>query len=534
VGVGALDDVDLYYRFFYQTSLASRPARPAAEPPADAHRDDDPVLAFVEEYLPYYTEFSVEMRELLHRQADDGSWASARLPPHGLALTVPGSTPGTELEVRSVLPTWRCLLSETGRDGAGSTTAAGVTLLAAAPFLVAGFVGLAYAIVAFVLRNVFLAQLTEPLWATGRLAATSGDNLFVLCDTPLMEAQIRGASALRLGPIVASAAPEAEWRRALLRIDRADGGRAILVSDLDTETEDLDVLRRKLLLLAELVENPARTVVVLSQTPLSTLNDAVCRDACAGGPDPARWQRAQQAFIVLDWRDAPSEVPPLDVTLEEPLPAGWRGWAARLSPRRWRRSTRRTSEWLLAREGRPSPTLRRICDDIRASQAHQAGTLTCEQVLDEIEERALGYYRRVWNACSGEEKIVLTHVARQGLANAASRRVVRRLLVRGLLFKDPGLRLMNDTFARFVRSSVCRTEAARLEGEAEPSTWDRLRVPIGVAAGSAGIFLYLTQRETFDATLSVIGGVTAAIPIVFRTVSLITDRRAVAGDEGRA
>ena len=198
-----------------------------------------------------------------------------------------------------------------------------------------------------------IRPVTKPVWARGRLAATAGDSLFVLCEPTVMEAQIRGASALNLGPIVRSADPEAEWRRALMQIDRTDGDRAMLVPDLDKDLDNPEVMRRKLALPEELVEDPARTVVVLSETPLSVLNDSVRRDSASPGPDRERWERIRKAFVVLDWRDAPDDAPPVDMMVEDPHPSGWRSWAARLSLRRWRLTDRRprTSEKLLAHEG---------------------------------------------------------------------------------------------------------------------------------------------------------------------------------------
>ena len=537
LGVRELEDIDLYYAFFYGTSLKS--AAPMASGDADrrTHKGGDTVLSLLEDHMPYYTEFSVEMRELLHHQADDRSWSSTRTPLRELELTTAGYRPEKAVTVSSKLPSWRSAANARQQPAAGETKVAGVAMVALMPLIiVVGFAGLAYAIAAFALRHVFLSQVAEPLWASGRLAATSGDNLFVVCDRTVMEAQIRGASPLNLGPIVRSENPQAEWRRALMQIDRTDGHRAILIPDLDSDLDDLDLMQRKLALLEELVENPARTVVVLSETPLAVLNDSIRRDPDSHRLDRERWERIHKAFVVLDWRDAPNDARPVEMLVEEPPPSGWRSWVMRLSVRRWRAADRRlrTSEALLAHEGRSNLFLRRICDDIRRSQPYLSDSLTREQVLDEIEERAFGYYGRLWNGCSADEKIVLSHIAQHGLANAASRRVVRRLLVRGLLFKDPGLRLMNDTFRRFVLTAGCRAETARLEGEAEPSTWDRLHVPLALAAGSAGVFLYATQREMFDSTLSLVGGVTAAVPMVVRMVSIITDRRPAGGDEARA
>ena len=48
------------------------------------------------------------------------------------------------------------------------------------------------------------------------------------------------------------------------------------------------------------------------------------------------------------------------------------------------------------------------------------------------------HYREIWEKRSENECVLLEHVARHGLASAASRRIVRQLLAAGLLRKDPG------------------------------------------------------------------------------------------------
>ncbi len=67
-----------------------------------------------------------------------------------------------------------------------------------------------------------------------------------------------------------------------------------------------------------------------------------------------------------------------------------------------------------------------------------------------------------------------------------------------------------------------RLEVAALEQLAEPSLWDRLRVPLAVASVIAVTFLVATQREAFDATLSMAVGVSAAVPTLVKLTTLLT------------
>ena len=115
------------------------------------------------------------------------------------------------------------------------------------------------------------------------------------------------------------------------------------------------------------------------------------------------------------------------------------------------------------RKGARIRIVSRVCDELRQSEAVQSGQLTREQAFDEIEERAAQCYRNIWTSCSEDEKVVLSHIAQHGLANASVRTVVRRLLGRRLLHKDPALRPMNETFRRFVLSKECWRQVTVLE-----------------------------------------------------------------------
>jgi hypothetical protein len=190
-------------------------------------------------------------------------------------------------------------------------------------------------------------------------------------------------------------------------------------------------------------------------------------------------------------------------------------WQNLGQPHNWR-------EDLIASEGRSHAVLGRIHTELRDTPAFQDGSLTHDQILEEFEERAAPFYQRIWDACDDDERVVLEHVARHGLASAASRRVVRRLLSRELLRKDPALRLMNQSFARFVLEAERRQEVASLEQQAEPSLWDRLRIPLAVTAVTAVTFLVATQREAFDATVSMAVGVSAAVPTLVKLTTLLT------------
>jgi energy-converting hydrogenase Eha subunit E len=93
---------------------------------------------------------------------------------------------------------------------------------------------------------------------------------------------------------------------------------------------------------------------------------------------------------------------------------------------------------------------------------------------------------------------------------------------------------MNETFRRFVLSNRCRLDVARLEASADPSAWDRLRVPLAVGVVAVGVFLFATQKELYNAILGVTTAAAVSVPALIRAVGMIASRRTTEGDRASA
>jgi hypothetical protein len=372
-----------------------------------------------------------------------------------------------------------------------------------APLLLAALGWVAYLIMSYVLQHVFLAGVCEPLWASGQLVATAGDNVLVLCgDAAQMASQFQDVLRLDLGAIVRSADPAADWRAARIRISNADASGAVAIADLMTDLNDVDITWKKLQLLEDLVNDPSRTVVVLVEKSPTVLQDIIRPGQEA--QDRGLWSRLAARFIVVDWRDAPAGT----IAVESRAAAHAKGTTDHL-------------QQVLDDEGRYDRHVKRVCTDIGGSKAFRSAGLTVERLLDEITERVSSYYEHLWNTCCDDEKVVLSHAAQYGLANVISRRPLRRLLARRLLVKDPELRVMNRTFRDFILAPTRMAQVAVLEGSAAPSTWDRLRLPLAVTATAAGAFLFITQRDMFNETVTMITGVAATVPTLAQAISKI-------------
>jgi hypothetical protein len=471
----------------------------------------------IDQLLPYYTSVSIALRELMHRQSGDGTWSSRRPEPGRQAVTVQARAPNFQLAVASPLPAFVGIRGLQGNAPAVVVTIAALALL---PLVALG----GAAIVGYLLRRVVLADVVEPAPKQLHLETAVGQHVLLLCPRPTTIAEeLADVYVLPLTPIVAFPHASAAWRRARAAVNEVAPIQRVGIPDLDERAEDAGLTRGRLALVEELMGERDQTVILLSSADVPTLTERF-RAAFKWDADPERGPKFIARFTVVDWTKGPAkaaragrvswwgELKKVAVALYAEVVKRWQSLG---TEHNWR-------EELIASEGRSHPVLFRIYTALKDTPGFEEASLTRDQILEEFEERAAPFYNRIWDACDGDERVVLEHVARHGLASGASRRVVRRLLARGLLRKDPELRLMSQSFARFVLESERTREVVALELQAEPSLWDRVRVPLGVTAVIAIAFLVVTQREAFDATLSMAVGVSAAVPTLVKLTNILT------------
>ncbi len=96
-----------------------------------------------------------------------------------------------------------------------------------------------------------------------------------------------------------------------------------------------------------------------------------------------------------------------------------------------------------------------------------------------------------------------------------------------LIVLAPDLRLMNESFRRFVLGECCRpaTVSAWI-GEDDTSHWNRLKVPLITVLAGLALFLYLTQRDVFDTTIAFAAAVAAGLPAIFKLLGVFEQDKA--------
>jgi hypothetical protein len=472
----------------------------------------------LEVLLPAYSNYAAEIRDLLHDEATGRDWRWERVDDQlRLQSSGVGQNAGAGYALVSQLPPSSPLAG--GRRGFAGRGAVAVT---AATLFAILLLGLLWGLATFVSRHLFLVDLFEPLWSgrEGDMPATVGSNVFLISRRGRWRVREDDRSFFRLKFEQLEEEPPG-WASRILGVLSSVRDRNILLAGFEHRILEPAFNDQKLALLEDLVKN--RTVVVLSTVSPTVLfprpeGGAVAPAASPGSEE--RWWALFACFTLIDddlrtGGEASTE----SVTV--------------LSLRRLRRLLRRGrrpiaaardrfDSKLLERECGTDPFLLQIGDELDPF----ASDLDRRQLLEEFGERAESYYRALWASCSRDEKVVLGHLAQDGLVNEKNRRLVRRLMVRGLIRRQPYFRLMNETFRLYVISPACRGQVLDLEQAAGASAWDRLRRPFFAVLVAAAVFFLGTQRQLLDSTTAVIGAFTAALPVLLKVADVLGARRA--------
>lgn len=143
--------------------------------------------------------------------------------------------------------------------------------------------------------------------------------------------------------------------------------------------------------------------------------------------------------------------------------------------------------------------MRRLSSDRSPSWS----TLSHEQIVLAVGAKARLHYRRLWKNLSIDEKLVLVQLAEEGWVNPKSLPWVADLMNRGLIVKDPNLRVMNESFRRFVLLESQRTGLLEHE-RAVGSGWNVLKWVLPIPLACLALFLFMTRQSTLYSLTGVI------------------------------
>lgn len=317
----------------------------------------------------------------------------------------------------------------------------------------------------------------------------------------------------------------------------------VAINHFEFGIDNADNNKEKLNLLEKLVHVEHKRVILLSTVdPLYYLN--------AGCPD---------TVVCGDKKDVAAAIQILD------------RWALLLATFRKVRVEEAASQYLYMialsmRQTSSDPDFLKFVDNVveeceRTAQLRNVGVsilrdypsykgLSREQLVRELLDRADSYYRVLWAGCTQDERLVLYQLAQDGWANPKNKIAIQQLQRRKLIvipaqvsdtqpwpgefasstLKGPvGIRIMNESFRRFVRTSQQRDEIEAWEREGDQSVWQFLKLSLVILAVAVGAWLLYTQQQFFNAIVAYVGALGAATGVIFK---LVGDLRAKISSPG--
>ncbi|TFU03091.1 hypothetical protein EUV02_07800 [Polymorphobacter arshaanensis] len=143
---------------------------------------------------------------------------------------------------------------------------------------------------------------------------------------------------------------------------------------------------------------------------------------------------------------------------------------------------------------------------------------TREAAIDYLRGTLIEHYQHLWVASSRAERVILDNLARGRVVNISAALALRSLIRRGLVVLDPEPRLINASFAAFVRQAERPEAMAMWRMEQGKSSWDKAALPLAIMLPGAIILLAglaLMAGESFTTVFPVILGVGPALLATF-------------------
>jgi hypothetical protein len=281
----------------------------------------------------------------------------------------------------------------------------------------------------------------------------------------------------------------------------------LVIADTDRRKAALALIERMIAYIETLPRDTRARLVILSTTaPLERILDAYERDASRSTADTTRenlrWARVFEDFAAYYFR-------PIEVT--DGKPVKWTvGMARPASPdaRAAIDAVLREMRWVpphvvngvIGEEIGVAPAaLDAACVPIPSSvYLDLYRTPVIDWALSRrfvgeaaaysyLRSQMIEYYQRRWSSSTHAERLILHNLAFGRLVNLTTAIAFISLVRRGLVVLDPEPRLMNESFAMFVRQAEKLDTIADWQSELPSGAWVKARLPILLTIGALGL-----------------------------------------------
>lgn len=173
---------------------------------------------------------------------------------------------------------------------------------------------------------------------------------------------------------------------------------------------------------------------------------------------------------------------------------------------------------LLREECGPTQFLRQV--GIGILDQYRGEAEADEWLMNTVLSCADSYYHVLWSGLTVSERLVLYQLALDGWVNPKNAPAIQQLERKGLIYRAPMYRVMNESFRRFVECAEHAGEIGKWEQSERQSTWRALRLVLTAVAIGTGIWLLHAQSQLLQAGV----GYAAAIGTLLTAVTGLLSR----------
>jgi hypothetical protein len=175
-------------------------------------------------------------------------------------------------------------------------------------------------------------------------------------------------------------------------------------------------------------------------------------------------------------------------------------------------------------EARGIPQLERIATDVLTIVDEPAGV---KKALALFRSAAAPYYQSLWESCTVDERLALRHLAEDGTVNPQNQAVAQDLVGKGLVVRDPVVRIMNTTFSSFVLHAASATTVGAWEQRGVRIPWVSIEIGMWTVVVILAGGLILTQEQLINAW---VGFIPVALPPAQQLIKLVAGWRPAASN----
>ncbi|MGY0311450.1 hypothetical protein ACV4QK_06090 [Alteromonas macleodii] len=144
-----------------------------------------------------------------------------------------------------------------------------------------------------------------------------------------------------------------------------------------------------------------------------------------------------------------------------------------------------------------------------------------EQVIEFVLVHAGPIYRRKWEECTVNEKVILWRMAHGANINPESSATIERLVRRCYLYRDKGWHLINESFRQFILTAEPESVMKEWLDNTNLGFWSVLRVPVfALLFVLIAVFIY-SSGSSLDTFLGIATATLGLIPLLIKNLSLL-------------